>query len=50
MTGKKPLLLIDDLLSELDIKHEHMLLEKMKYYQIFISSIDAIEPEKDIKL
>jgi recombinational DNA repair ATPase RecF len=42
-TWKKPLLLIDDLLSELDIWHKNMLIEKIKYYQTFISSIEHLE-------
>lgn len=40
MTKSKPILLIDDLLSELDENHKNMLLEKIEYYQTFISSID----------
>ena len=40
MTQNKPILLIDDLLSELDNSHKNMLLEKIEYYQTFISSID----------
>lgn len=39
MTEKKPILLIDDLLSELDDSHKNMLLKKIEYYQTFISSI-----------
>lgn len=39
MTWLKPILLIDDLLSELDELHKKMLLKKIKYYQTFISSI-----------
>lgn len=39
MTKKKPILLIDDLLSELDNNHKNMLLKKIEYYQTFISSI-----------
>ena len=50
MTNKKPLLLIDDLLSELDHDHESMLLKKLQYYQVFISSIESIDPKKDIKI
>jgi len=38
-TWIKPILIIDDLLSELDNKHERDLLEKMNNYQTFISSI-----------
>jgi len=39
MTSKKPILLIDDLLSELDEKHKKMLIKKIEYYQTFITSI-----------
>ena len=38
-TEKKPILLIDDLLSELDSKHKNLLLENIKWYQVFITSI-----------
>lgn len=40
--GKKPILIIDDLLSELDWIHKDNLLSKISYYQTFISNI---EPE-----
>lgn len=43
MTWKRPILLIDDLLSELDQIHKNMLLKKIEYYQTFISSIDRTE-------
>lgn len=38
-TWKKPILIIDDLLSELDIDHKNMLLKKINYYQTFITNI-----------
>jgi len=38
-TKKKPILIIDDLLSELDENHKDMLLNKINYYQTFISNI-----------
>lgn len=38
-TSKKPILLIDDLLSELDENHKNMLLNKLEDYQTFITSI-----------
>ncbi len=38
-TTKKPILLIDDLLSELDTKHKNLLLKNIKWYQVFITSI-----------
>lgn len=44
--NKKPILLIDDLMSELDESHKQMLTKKLKYYQTFISSIDILEEEK----
>ncbi len=47
MTEKKPILLIDDLLSELDDNHKNMLLKKIEYYQTFISSITKSD-NKDI--
>jgi len=37
--NKKPILLIDDLLSELDEEHKNLLLNKIKNYQSFITSI-----------
>lgn len=39
MTKKKPLLIIDDLISELDEKHKDILLKKIEYYQTFITLI-----------
>ena len=50
MTGKKPVLLIDDLLSELDENHKNMLLEKIEYYQAFISSITKINDRNFITI
>lgn len=38
-TWKKPILIIDDLLSELDKEHKNMLISKIRYYQTFISNI-----------
>ena len=43
MTGARPILIIDDLLSELDNSHKDMLLEKIEYYQTFISWISKPE-------
>lgn len=39
ISWKKPILIIDDLLSELDEIHKDMLIKKIEYYQAFISSI-----------
>jgi DNA replication and repair protein RecF len=36
---QKPILLIDDLLSELDQEHKDLLLKKIENYQSFITSI-----------
>lgn len=49
-TGKKPILLIDDLMSELDDNHKEMLTKKIKYYQTFISSISQLEEKFNIIL
>jgi DNA replication and repair protein RecF len=51
ISKKKPILLIDDLLSELDEDHKLMLVNKIKYYQTFITSIELkTEEENLIKL
>jgi len=50
MTWKKPILIIDDLLSELDINHKNMLTKKIKYYQTFITSIDDVLEENIIRI
>ena len=50
MTKKKPILLIDDLLSELDNSHKDMLIKKIEYYQTFISSITKPDNKKIIKI
>lgn len=49
-TGKKPILIIDDLLSELDESHKDMLLKKINYYQTFISNIYEQENTFYIKI
>lgn len=50
MTGKKPILLVDDLLSELDNNHKEMLLKKIEYYQTFITSIEVSSNKNIIKI
>ena len=50
MTNKKPILLIDDLLSELDENHKNMLLKKIEYYQTFVSSIRDPDNNNIIKI
>ena len=37
--NKKPILLLDDLISELDEKHKNMIIGSIGWYQTFISSI-----------
>lgn len=49
-TGQKPILIIDDFLSELDENHKDTLLEKIKYYQSFISNILKDEKYYYIKI
>lgn len=49
-TWKKPILIIDDLLSELDENHKNILLEKIVYYQSFISNIKEDENSFYIKI
>lgn len=39
-TWRKPILIIDDLLSELDKTHKDFLIESINWYQTFISSIE----------
>jgi DNA replication and repair protein RecF len=47
-SGKKPILIIDDLISELDWVHKELLIKKIEYYQAFISSIyDNTENNKE---
>lgn len=48
--SKKPILIIDDLLSELDQSHKDMLLNKITYYQTFISNINEEKNTFYIKL
>lgn len=47
---KKPILIIDDLLSELDKEHKNILLKNISYYQTFISNIETWEEKNYIKL
>lgn len=49
-TTKKPILIIDDLFSELDKKHKDMLIKKIKYYQVFISNITPPDNQNYIRL
>gem|GEM_PF-907014 len=44
-TGKLPILLVDDLGSELDTKHIHHILRNLSYSQIIYTSISAIESD-----
>lgn len=49
-TNKKPVLVIDDLLSELDTLHKEMYTKKIKYYQAIISSIELTDSWNIIRL
>ena len=40
-TGEKPILLLDDVLSELDASRRHQLLDVISGHQVFITSTDA---------
>ncbi|PIE85421.1 hypothetical protein CSA08_02490 [Candidatus Gracilibacteria bacterium] len=46
ITKQKPILIIDDLLSELDDYHRDNLLNKIKHYQTFISLINNVGKNK----
>lgn len=48
LTWKNPILLIDDLLSELDEIHKNLLLENINWNQVFIASINKISEENNI--
>jgi len=48
MTKKRPILIIDDLISELDEKHKDILFKKVEYYQTFISTIIKKDISKNI--
>ncbi|NUJ97642.1 DNA replication/repair protein RecF [Candidatus Gracilibacteria bacterium] len=49
-TQKKPILLIDDLLSEIDEKHKNIILSQLNGYQIIISSLGKGEIGNIIKI
>lgn len=44
-TGQKPLLLLDDIFSELDSNHQQLVLEVIKHYQTIITSADPLAVE-----
>ena len=48
--NKKPIIIIDDLLSELDNDHKNLYTQKIKYYQTIISSIETVKDGKIIKI
>jgi len=39
MTGKKAIFLVDDLVSELDEKHKHLILENLRNNQVILTNI-----------
>ncbi len=45
-TGENPIILLDDVLSELDIKRQDFLLNKIKEYQVFITCCQLDEREQ----
>ncbi len=45
LTGENPVILLDDVLSELDKKRRDFLLNKIKEYQVFITTCDLNEEE-----
>ena len=47
---KKPMLLIDDLFSELDNNHKNILLDEIKSYQTFITGIESVEKKNIINI
>ncbi len=49
-TKQKPILLIDDLLSELDEKHKNMILNEISWYQCFITGINEKEINSSNKI
>ena len=48
LTWKKPILLIDDLLSEIDEIHKNLLLENIDWNQVVIASINKLSEENNI--
>lgn len=50
ISSKKPIMIIDDFLSELDNEHKELLLKKMEYYQSFISTIFKTEEKTYIMI
>lgn len=48
ITWKDPIILIDDLASELDLKHSNLILEKLSNLQVIFTSIWAINQENNI--
>lgn len=45
LTGENPVILLDDVLSELDNKRRDFLLNKIKNYQVFITTCELSEEE-----
>lgn len=42
ITGEDPVVLLDDVMSELDQQRQHYILNKVKYFQVFITCCDLI--------
>lgn len=52
MSGEKPVILLDDVMSELDAGRQQYVMEKIRDYQIFITCCDdtAVQGAKDAKI
>jgi len=48
-TKRKPILIVDDLLSELDDKHKNLFLDNITWYQTFITGI-TLNTEKSVNI
>lgn len=46
LTGENPVILLDDVLSELDVKRQEFLLSKIREYQVFITCCEFENKEK----
>lgn len=45
VTGEKPIMLLDDIMSELDISRQNFILNKLKNTQVFITCCDILNTE-----
>ena len=47
-TGKKPLILLDDVFSELDFARRHCLIKNFQDHQVIITSVEDISNTPDL--